>query len=566
MIDEIITKESALSLYNEIHNNKNINLFKSQFYENQEILYSLINTICPPNYIYGNNWAAESIKFFTIKKDDSWRPMAVPNIKHALMFMYNSINIADSYLNELYSKNERLQGKTRHSESPIIGRNGMISSTLYDGITNNDVNTEDEKAVGYIGYNNTNKFFKDSKLQRFRLESVYPYVLQIDISKFFENVYTHLLAQINIDVICESKNKIFLDKYLKWLDEYNQKINDNHTKGIIQGPISSKISAELFQIYLDQLIVRVIKDNKLDVDFTRYVDDYRFYAKKYSDLDLMKNIITKIFRSYELSINESKTKIYKGFELQNQSYLMNYSKLKYLINKNNIHKRLSFNDYLILRDNIILMLDRKELPTIKSVLTLLNKNISKDNISFYDNEIVYSFVTFLIKLSYVKPILSDRIYKLIQIIIDKVSSDYKKKLLNLLLNEIDYVEKNFSGTDLEIWHFYLISNAGNSKNVIDAFDKYKHQNHNELNVLVLTVLLKQGNTESNNFIEKEILKHILPNCKNWISQSKWWLPIAKLWIVNKRDVDINIRSLFFTKKNNIFWERLGIIEFLMENV
>lgn len=242
LLNNLITEHSSKELIKELRANPKETLFDID--QSTKLIKKLAPGIKSPEYIYGNNWAAESIKFFTVKIDDSWRPMAIPNIKHSLMFTYNSLIIANSTLSKLYSTDERLNGKTSHSESPIIGRDGLFSSMLYE-----DDIVEEDIAVGFIGYDGTNKFFKESKLQRFKIESTYPYVLQMDLSKFFENIYTHLLSQISIT---DSESSEKFKNYLLWLDEYNQKINDDHTKGIIQGPISSKISAELFQLSLDK--------------------------------------------------------------------------------------------------------------------------------------------------------------------------------------------------------------------------------------------------------------------------------------------------------------------------
>ena len=270
LLNNLITESSSTALIKELRVNPKTTLFTID--DSNNLITRLNKGIRPPDYIYGENWAAESIKFFTIKINDSWRPMAIPNIKHSLMFAYNSLIIADSVLSKLYSSKERLNGKTSHSESPIIGRDGFFSSMLYE--EDEEVILEKDIAVGFIGYDETNKFFKESKLQRFKIESTYPYVLQMDLSKFFENIYTHLLSK---SMLCDSER---FGSYLLWLDEFNQKINDAHTKGIIQGPISSKISAELFQLSLDQEIVELIKKLKLDINFTRYVDDYRFFFQK----------------------------------------------------------------------------------------------------------------------------------------------------------------------------------------------------------------------------------------------------------------------------------------------
>lgn len=561
LLNNLITEHSSKELIKELRANPQKTLFNID--PSTKLIKRLHPGIKSPEYIYGNNWAAESIKFFTVKINDSWRPMAIPNIKHSLMFAYNSLIIANSTLSKLYSTEERLNGKTSHSESPIIGRDGLFSSMLYeDDIVDEDI------AVGFIGYDGTNKFFKESKLQRFKIESTYPYVLQMDLSKFFENIYTHLLSQISIT---GSENSEKFKNYLLWLDEYNQKINDDHTKGIIQGPISSKISAELFQLSLDKKILRLIDKLNLDINFTRYVDDYRFFSKRNSDLELIKHHLIKLFRQYELSFNDSKFQIYKGFEIQKQAHLDRYPVIKTLT-KGHI-SQFSFEDYTALRETIITVLAESDIPTAKAILSMVKNQVKNKNIKFKDNKVVISLMLFLIKITYVKPILSMHIYKVISAAVSTAIPAVRHKIWSTLFAELDYIEDSFSDTDLEVWFFYALGKAGTSKETSKIFSAYKKKKkQTDLSVLVLTVLLKQHSRQTNKKIELEITSIANSSSnpdKYWarISQSKWWLPISKLWIVNERSVSSNnISKLFISNnRNKIQWDKLGIIEFLLRN-
>lgn len=142
LLNNLITEHSSKELIKELRANPPKTLFNID--PSTKLIKRLHSGIKSPEYIYGNNWAAESIKFFTVKINDSWRPMATPNIKHSLMFTYNSLIIANSTLSKLYSTKERLNGKTSHSESPIIGRDGLFSSMLYE-----DDIVEEDIAVGF---------------------------------------------------------------------------------------------------------------------------------------------------------------------------------------------------------------------------------------------------------------------------------------------------------------------------------------------------------------------------------------------------------------------------------
>lgn len=560
LLNNLITENSSTALIKELRDNPKTTLFTID--DSNNLITRLNKGIKPPDYIYGENWAAESIKFFTIKINDSWRPMAIPNIKHSLMFAYNSLIIANSILSKLYSSEERLNGKTSHSESPIIGRDGFFSSMLYEEEEEEeeeDVILEEDIAVGFIGYDETNKFFKESKLQRFKIESTYPYVLQMDLSKFFENIYTHLLSK---SMICDSER---FGSYLLWLDEFNQKINDAHTKGIIQGPISSKISAELFQLSLDQEIVELIKKLKLNINFTRYVDDYRFFSKRNSDLELIKHHLIKLFRKYELSFNDSKFQIYKGFEIQKQAHLERYPKIKTLT-KGHIDQFL-FDDYTILRETIINLLEESDLSTVKAILSIITKQIQNKKIKFKDNKVVVSLILFLIKVPYVKPVLAMHIYQVISAAISTAIPPVRHNIWNTLFEELDYIEDSFSDTDLEVWYFYVLGQASTSRETSKVFSAYKKKKRQtDINVLVLTVLLKKNSKQTNSRIESEIMNIVPPKYWTSISQSKWWLPISKLWIVTERNVCHEIKKLFISSnRSQIQWDKLGIIEFLLQN-
>lgn len=555
LLDEVFNKDSLTKLIEEIVSHPKKTLFKIN--DTTHLVDRLDKGIHPPEYIFGDNWAAESVKFFTLKADDSWRPMAIPNIKHSLMFTYNSLMVAETSLNHLYSKTNRLEGKTSHSESPIIGRDGLFSAMLYDV-----VDEQTDEAIGFIGYDQTNNFFEESKLHRLRIEATYPYILQIDLSKFFENIYTHLLAHINLFGLPSSleKSDPELKSYLKWIDEYNQKINDNHTKGIIQGPISSKITSELLQLSLDQQISNLLEKKKLKVTFTRYVDDYRFFGKNITDLEIVKNDLIKIFRDHELSFNENKIKLYKGFEIQKQAHFENYTRLGSILHR---HKRISFNfkNYLRIHDTLAQMLQDNDIPTLKAVLTVLKNKVVKGLINFNNDQIVLSLLEFLVKTAYVLPLVSMQVYKLIDAVLNSVSSKTKRKCWDRLFSEFDYVRANFSDTDLEVWYFYVLTIAGVSRETGRVITRYLKSTE-DLSPLLLCVMIKRKSKKANTRIAKSIIRVI----DDWatVSQTKWWLPLSKLWISLDGHIDDNnIRKLFISNNGSkIQWDKLGIIEFL----
>jgi hypothetical protein len=563
LLSDIITRKSTTALIQELATKPKSTLFVRD--SKSGYISRLASGVKSPEYIFGGNWAAESIKFFTLKVDESWRPMAIPNIKHTVMFAYNSLLVAESALNQIYTRAERISGRTSHSESPIIGRNGIFSAMLYDPFDDEADQQSQDEAIGFIGYEQTNQFFEESRLHKYRIESTYPYVFQIDLSKYFENIYTHLLANIDVQTFRLSSEhaKTSLGKYLKWLDEFNQKVNDNHTKGMIQGPVSSKVSAEIFQLSLDQKIEAELVNQHLDVSFTRYVDDYRFFARTITDLELVKTMLVKLFRSHELSFNETKVKLFKGFEIQKQAHFEKYQSIIPVLRRRRVS--FTFKQYQRVHDSISEMIESSDIPTVKAVLTILKKKTQMNKIQFPNDQIILSFLEFLIKISYVLPIVCMQTYKVIYEIVNSVEPKTRHQCWRRLFDEFDFIRENYADSDLEIWYFYVLANSGTSSETLKVVSRYLKTN-GSISPILLCVLTKPRSKASNAKIEAAIVSQV----KDWqkISQSKWWLPLSQLWVSTQRKVSSNeIKKLFLSNNGSkIQWDKLGIVEYLMCHV
>ena len=106
------------------------------------------------------------------------------------------------------------------------------------------------------------------------------YVLSLDISRCYESIYTH---SITWALLGKEKAK---EEYLKKenersssyniadnLDERVRKINNNETKGIPTGPITSRLISELILSEIDNILHEKVPKLK----YNRFVDDYSFY-------------------------------------------------------------------------------------------------------------------------------------------------------------------------------------------------------------------------------------------------------------------------------------------------
>lgn len=130
------------------------------------------------------------------------------------------------------------------------------------------------------------------------------FVLTTDISRYYQSIYTHSIpwALLGKDVAKASKHS---DNFSNRLDQHFRNIQDMQTFGIPTGPDSSRIISELILCDIDRMLLEKFPN----LIFLRYVDDYTIPCKSSSQAKEILNELTRIFNSYELDINESKTQI-----------------------------------------------------------------------------------------------------------------------------------------------------------------------------------------------------------------------------------------------------------------
>ena len=161
----------------------------------------------------------------------------------------------------------------------------------------------------------------------------YRYYANIDISKFYESIYTHSFTWI-------TNHNFSKEKFLEELDKKVQNINGNITSGIPTGPICSKIISEILLTSIMLDISDDVKDE--DCHIYRFADDFIIYYNKKSDLNKIARKIASILIKYKLSINEkkwyinnnkNKYKIINGYQYNNKWHVK-YDGILYKISDN----------------------------------------------------------------------------------------------------------------------------------------------------------------------------------------------------------------------------------------
>ncbi len=166
----------------------------------------------------------------------------------------------------------------------------------------------------YRKYRNIHRFFESYKYHR--SEKKYDAMVQIDVSKCFDSIYTHSLPWA---VLGKDQTKFSLDSskftFAGRFDALMQNLNHKETNGIVIGPEFSRVFAEIILQSVDaELLKRLAKANlrhKVDYEIFRYVDDFFvFYNEESTQLKVFETL-QETLKGKKLSINTAKIKHYK---------------------------------------------------------------------------------------------------------------------------------------------------------------------------------------------------------------------------------------------------------------
>ena len=158
----------------------------------------------------------------------------------------------------------------------------------------------------YSSFNNIHKFF-ESQLYR-NAEFKHAKLLQLDISRFFESIYTHTIewAQLGFVLPKFGNGQSFARKFDKTIRDPNQK----ETNGIMIGPEVSRIFSEIIMQSVDNSIEKSLMKIGLKRDFDynlyRYIDDIFVFCSHQSTEQSVLEIIESTLFDYKLRINPNK--------------------------------------------------------------------------------------------------------------------------------------------------------------------------------------------------------------------------------------------------------------------
>lgn len=163
----------------------------------------------------------------------------------------------------------------------------------------------------YRDYNLIYKFFDSDEFMV--LETRYPLMMALDISRCFESIYTHSIEwsmrgkDFSKDHLPAPRHEKVT--YESTFDATIRSANENETHGIIVGPESSRIFAEVILQSVDRLIATKMKDVSPNLVIKRYVDDFFIFGNTEAELLLAKEIIRRQLEGVNLHLNDAKSTI-----------------------------------------------------------------------------------------------------------------------------------------------------------------------------------------------------------------------------------------------------------------
>lgn len=213
-----------------------------------------------------------------------------------------------------------------HKSSYSIRKPIAISSCYYlkRKKTNASKIHQPSTFLTYGSYSKLNKFF-DSR-EFLMLERKFNHFWSIDISKFFDSIYTHSIswALKSKEFAKESREK---NDFSSFFDKLMQRSNYNETNGIVIGNEVSRIFAEIIMQAIDLDLENELENNfelkhGKDYSIRRYVDDFFIFGNNTSDLDLIISKIESKLRFYKLHLNDKK------FVKRNRPFITNITRAK----------------------------------------------------------------------------------------------------------------------------------------------------------------------------------------------------------------------------------------------
>jgi len=167
-------------------------------------------------------------------------------------------------------------------------------------------------ASSYFRYGEITHLYKFYESDEYRnLERKYSNLVQFDVSRCFENIYTHSISWAVKDKYFSKANKEQKESFEAKFDSLMQRSNYNETNGILIGSEISRIFAEIILQRIDLDLLADLKEQGVDSEsfsVRRYVDDYFVFSDSAEIGERIYAVARMHLERYKMFVNEKKTR------------------------------------------------------------------------------------------------------------------------------------------------------------------------------------------------------------------------------------------------------------------
>lgn len=266
--------------------------------------------------ICGSNGCTVPYRITDRKSEGSLRHLSVP---HPLSQLQQSTFLHDNAAAILFS--------TSRSPHSLRSPKGVAKSTRvpFGGAPFDDergtveqIGKQYKYLTNYFTYgpfNHINRFY-DSELFS-ACERKYGTLLFLDISHCFDSIYTHTIEWSTAGRTVAKNGSLRFGQtdstFGSAFDKLMQNSNYRETNGIIVGPETSRIFAEIILQQIDIEVRAKLRELGLlhrdHYEYFRYVDDCFIFLRGDSAADTVKQVFVDVFAKFKLNVNHTKSEL-----------------------------------------------------------------------------------------------------------------------------------------------------------------------------------------------------------------------------------------------------------------
>ena len=390
--------------------------------------------------------------------------------------------------------------------------------------------SDDQSDTQKRAYNRISNTPTETRLANEKLFSNNSVCIKMDISNFFDSIYTHSVSwAIHTKEVAKAGKT---DKSLlgNKIDNALQNLNDKQTHGLLVGNAVSRLVAEIILCNIDREIVK----NFPNVNACRFVDDYSFYITDKESPTAIISFVRNQLLEYDLVLNESKTQIVYA------PFLLERSGIDEI-------KSIATEDAYTYYNRMMILYDKyKDLSLLKYGFSIINLLTNQNDFNIMFPLLVHSWVTF--------PSLAYKILPILYKFKERITTAEKKELKKALTSMV------FSGIELRqeaetVWALWAITLFGLKLN--EEIIRYVCDSNNDLAIIISLTYIKGSGYKYYNDVVNKLTERIKDESADPTAASRemiffsHWLLIYEL--VRKDIVPI---SAFPCIERNKFFKKL----------